>query len=122
LKYLQSNLSINMNETQKAFFQSLDLEGLPEEERQEFIDDVGDLVLKAILEKAWMELDSGEKESLTQLLEQSEADPDNEMKSSAVFAFLDEHVSNIAEYAQKEFEKLQNLYRETRDELLDAGV
>lgn len=99
-----------------------ELSGIPEEERDAFLEEVGELVMKAILRKTWIDLDSEKRDILTKLLEESDSDPENEKKSDAVLVFLDEHVERIGEYAKAEMEKLLSVYRESRDAVEDETV
>ncbi len=106
-----------MNTTSEVDY--FELVGLPEEEQEAFLDQVGELVMKAVLRKAWIELDSEKRDTLTKLIEESDADPENEKKSDAVLVFLDEHVARVAEYAKTEMETLLTAYREARDAVED---
>lgn len=104
-----------MNDSKYVDF--LGLGDMPEEERNKFLEDVGELVMKAVFRKAWIELDSTKREILTKLLEESDADPENEEKQNAILQFLDTHVEKLREYAKKEIESIEQVYRETKEEL-----
>jgi hypothetical protein len=109
-----------MNQTQKALIDTFDLEGVPKEEREAFVEEFGDVIMKALFRKVWFTLTSTQREELDQLLEVSEAHPESEEKQQAVLTFIDEHVPNVEMLVQKEVEKIQQQYKEIRDELTDA--
>lgn len=97
-----------------------DLEGASKEEREEFVEDIGEVIMQKILRKAWAELDSSKRNVLTDLLEKSTADPENTKKHEEIFAFLDTHIPNLSEFVTRELEAIQKTYREIRDEIRDA--
>jgi len=109
-----------MDDTNNTLFQYFDLEDNSTELREEFLEEVAETLLTSVLRKAWMELDADKKEQLAGLLEESNADPENKEKHTAVLAFLDEYIVNLREFIGNEFETLQTAYKTTRDELLDA--
>lgn len=108
------------DENAKSLVDVFDLENLSSDERDEFLEDFGDTVMKSIFRKSWFELDSAKRNILGDLLQESDDDPENVEKHEAVLFFLDEHVHNIRQYAEKEIEQLQNSYRENRDTLSDS--
>ena len=96
-----------------------DLEDANEEEKKAFIDDVSDLIMKSILQKAWSVLDSDERDTLTKLLEDSNASPDDAKKSNAVFDFLDNNLPNMDDVIRKEVVSIQERFAEIRDSVRD---
>lgn len=108
---------ITKSDTAIEFF---DLENASQEEQEDFFQDIGELVMQKILHKAWAELSSAKKDELTELLEESEDDPENSDKQDAILIFLDKHIPNVREIVAEELEEIQNTFREYRDELLDS--
>lgn len=96
------------------------LENTSQEEQEEFFQDLGELVMQKIIHRAWAELSSSKKDELTELLEESEDDPENADKQDAVLIFLDKNIPTVREIASEELEEIQKTFREYRDELLDA--
>ncbi len=120
-KYLVINrIIINMDVKNNNLINLFDLENLSKEEQEDFMQDIGELVMQTVIRKAWKELDSVKRNNLTELLEESDNDSDSSKKYEAVFAFLDENVVDIRKYVVKETEKIQKIYRESRDELRDS--
>lgn len=109
-----------MNTENETIVNSFDLVDAPVEEQEEFFEDIGEMVMQSILQRAWAELSTVKRDELTILLEASEADPENDEKQQAVLAFLDENVSNIEELIKEKISELEGTYREYRDEMLDA--
>jgi len=108
----------NSNNTTIQFF---DLENETKDIQEDFLDDIGEVIMEALLLKAWSELDTEKRERLTALLEISDEEPENEEKREAVLTFLDKNVVNIQGFVKKEFEDIQTSYKQIRDEIRDAG-
>lgn len=96
-----------------------DLEEAPEDERKEFIEDVADLIMKAVLRKAWADLDSDGRDTLTKLLEKSNSMPDDRKSSDAVFDFLDKNLPSMEDIIKNEINSIHSKFAETRDSLRD---
>ncbi len=111
-----------MNDTNITKDEPFDLEGASKEEREEFTQDVGEILMQKILRKAWAELDSSKRDILTDLLEKSEADPEDEKKHKEIFTFLDTHIVNLSEFIARELEGIQTTYRESRDQFRDTQL
>jgi hypothetical protein len=110
---------IHTNDKVTNFF---DLKGMPQEEQEEFFQDFGDLVMKKIFQKAWVELAGTQKQKFLDLLEASEANPEDAEKQDDILIFLDENVPNIEEYVAQEVAEIQATFTEYRDELLESAV
>lgn len=111
-----------MNDADIKKDEPFDLAGVSKEEREEFAEDIGEVIMQKILRKAWAELDSSKRDVLTELLEKSEASPEDEEKHEAVFAFLDANILNLPEFVAHELEEIETSYREIRDQLKDAQL
>ncbi len=96
-----------------------DLENADENEKKAFIDNVSDLIMKSVLQKAWAVLDSDGRDTLTKLLEDSNASPDDMQKSNAVFNFLDNNLPNMEDVVRKEITLIQEKFVEIRDSIRD---
>ena len=105
----------------KAVIDFFDLEEIDVEEQESFMEEIGSLVMKAVLRKAWIELDTVKRDTLMILLEESASDPENETKYEAVFSFLDENVEKIRDYAKNEMESIMRTYTETK-EAIEQGA
>jgi len=104
------------NDTTIQFF---DIAHLPQEEQNDFLEDVGELVMQKVLYKTWDKLTNGQKDELTALLEVG-GDEEGNDKQNAVFEYLDQNVPDIHEIVQKELFEIENTFCECRDEMLDA--
>ena len=111
-----------MNDITKHTLSFFDLEDTSKDMQEDFLEDIGEVLMESVFRKAWSELDANKREALTKLLEESSLEPENAEKSNAVLMFLDEHVVNIKGYVEKEFESIQTTYKKTRDELRDIAV
>jgi hypothetical protein len=111
-----------MEELTKAIIHFFDLEDASKEIQEDFLEDIGEVMMGAIVQKAWMELDSQKKETLTVLLEESSSNPEDVKKREEVLAFLDDNMVNLQGFIEKELDNFQSTYREYRDELRDAAV
>jgi hypothetical protein len=109
-----------MNQTNDEVNDFFDLKNVPQEEQDEFFQDFGDLIMKKVFQKACVELVGNKQQTFLDLLEASEASPDDADKQNAVFNFLDENVPNVGEYIAQEVAEMQSTFTECREELLDA--
>jgi len=97
-----------------------DIANLPEEEQQEFFDDLGDLIMKKVFQKALAELTGAKRQQLISLIESSEAEPADHEKQEAVFDFLDKNMPNLQEVVFQEVSELQALYSECHEDALSV--
>jgi Fe-S cluster biosynthesis and repair protein YggX len=109
-----------MDEIRKAIIHFFDLEDAKKETQEDFLEDVGEVVMNSILNKAWSELGSKDRATLTLLLKESADNPEDVHKREVVLSFLDDNMANLYGFIEKELEALQVTYREYRDELRDV--
>ena len=107
--------------SQNTTLELFDIQDLSQKEQEEFLMDIGDLIMKSVLKKAWMLLDADETEELTVLLEESQNNPEDAKKIEAVFEYLNRHINNLEEMIRSELEELNKSYKQTRDELLEQS-
>ena len=103
--------------SQPDLLADLGLEHLNEEERTELVGEIGEVILRGVMRKAWNVLSLKEQEELTALLEASAADQGSDEKHAAIDTFLKEHVADLPRYVSDEVEAFKKAQRNAVSEL-----
>jgi|GEM_PF-3243332 len=98
---------MNDETRQPDLLADLGLENLSEDERHKLLAEIGGVVYRGVVRRAWNTLSIKEQDELSELLEASAADSENEEKSTAVDTFLNEHVTDLSKYVAEEVEALK---------------
>jgi hypothetical protein len=93
------------------------LADLPEEERNELLAEIGEIVHRGVMQKAWNILDLAKQDALTELLEASNLDPDNDEKRDAVDQFMQAEVPDLERYIREEVATLKKAHEDLYGEL-----
>lgn len=93
------------------------LDMLSEEERNELLEDLGEMVFEGAMRRTWDALDADKQDALTALLEASTSDPENDDKRTAIQTFIAEHVPEFDSYVTAEVEELKTLQQRAYEEL-----
>ncbi|MBP9760133.1 MAG: hypothetical protein KBD24_02065 [Candidatus Pacebacteria bacterium] len=96
---------------------SLGLDLLPEEERIEFLSDIGKVIFAGAIRKAWQSLDIKKQDELTALFDTSNEDPKNDDKRKAIDTFLEAYVPDFEHYVEQEVIALKNAQQDIYGEL-----
>lgn len=91
---------------------------LPQEQQDELNADIGEVVFLGAMRRVWDALDYHGQDTLTSLLKESESDPENSEKRTALAAFLDSHVPDFPAYVRAEVEALKRAHNEAMGETL----
>ncbi len=95
-----------------ALFEELGLDLLPEEERDAFLADLGELIFSGAMQRTFASLPDEGKEELGNLLEASAADPESDGRRAALETFIKERVPDFDSFVLAEIEAFVTAYRE----------
>jgi hypothetical protein len=85
----------------------LGLDSLPEEARDELYSEIGEVVFRGAMHRAWKVLDIKQQEALATLLEESAASPEDDKKQEAVDTYLQKYVPDFQRYIAEEVTALK---------------
>lgn len=105
-----------MQQTDTTLLRDLGLNTLPQEEQDALNADIGEVVFAGVMRRVWESLDYHQQDALLALLKESEQNPGNEEKLTALATFLDTQVPDFTKYIHTEVEALRTVYREAAHE------
>ncbi len=100
-----------------AYLEDLGIADLPEEERNEILADIGEVIFQSVMRKVWQSLDIDGQDVLTEILEASAREPENEAHSTALDVFLKERVPDFDRYLAEEVQAFRDSQEKIYGEL-----
>lgn len=76
----------------------------PPQEEDELFDDIAEVIFQGVMLRVMNELPEDKQDTLSDLFDASNEDPENEEKRNAIYAFLSEQVPNFDELVQAELD------------------